>query len=104
MYNHIYQNSYVVAIIVFILLCVVFYLFEIGYSTRLTENGEIEKTFSWSYPLAITLIVWVIWHFVLFPTKEIKSKSIYSDNNLHKTPNSSKDKIAEQCIDMTNWN
>src|SRR5690606_6586711 len=78
MYTSIYQNSYIVALIVFIILVVIFYLFEIGYVTEIDPDGKIVKKFSWRYPLAIALIVWLIWHFWLFPPKEDSHDETYS--------------------------
>ena len=69
MYTRMFQNSYVVALITFILLVVIFYIFKIGYTTTIEysgdqnclENGTCNytravKKFSWKYPLAITLL------------------------------------------------
>jgi hypothetical protein len=67
--NKIFHNSYVVMIITFIVLCVGFYLFGIGTDTVI-ENGVPKKKFSWKYPLAISLVVWVIWHFYVYPPPE----------------------------------
>ena len=112
MYTRIYQNSYVVLIITFIMLCVIFYLFQIGYATKILPNGKIVKKFSWKYPLAISLIVWVFWHFYLYPPADIKTTSIptnyvehsvntISTNNI---PIKTNNKITTQRINMTNWN
>lgn len=65
-YTSIYQNSYVVAIIVFIILVALFYIFEIGFTTEI-KDGKIIKHFSFKYPLAISLIVWLFWYFYMYP-------------------------------------
>lgn len=66
MYTHFYQNSIIIFIISLILLSLIFYIFKIGYTIKIVD-GKIIKSFSIIYPLAISLIVWVIWHFVLYP-------------------------------------
>ena len=84
MYTRMFQNSYIIMAITFILLSIVFYLFEIGYSTQLEYSGDpdclekgtckqtnIVKKFSWKYPLAISLIVWLVWHFYLYPPQDL---------------------------------
>src|SRR5437016_10324053 len=83
MYTKIWQNSYVILIITFVVLCIIFYLYGISFSTKLetqtTTNTKtntpvtqtkIVKHFSWKYPLAISLIVWLVWHFYMYPPKE----------------------------------
>lgn len=69
MYTSIYQNSYVVFIISLIVLLIIFYVFKIGYST-VVVNGKVEKRFNWKYPLAISLVIWVIWYFLLYPPRK----------------------------------
>ena len=68
--NHIFRNSYIILIIAFIVLCIIFYLFQIGYTTAIDSNGNVVKKFSWKYPLAISLILWVVWHFYLYPPED----------------------------------
>ena len=110
MYTHIYQNSYIVLIITFILLSVIFYLFELGYNTEILPNGKVVRKFSWKYPLAISLVVWVFWHFYLYPppdeTKPFSptnnqdySSSITPPNTIGRT-----NRLMTQRINMTNWN
>jgi hypothetical protein len=65
-YAHIYQNSYIVAITLFIILLVLFYIFEIG-SRKEIVDGEVKTKLNWQWPLAISLVVWLLWHFYLFP-------------------------------------
>lgn len=100
MYTHIYQNSYVVAVICFILLCAIFYFLQIGYSTS-TVNGKVVKKFSWKYPLAISLVIWVIWHFYLYPPADVNGTSETSTDKVY-IPKTNK--VMEQKFDMRNWN
>ena len=82
MYSNIYKNSFIVAIIVFILLCIIFYVFNFGYEYKYT-NGVIEKKFSIKYPLVIALLVWVLWFFVIFPPPKSKQEGIkHSEPNI----------------------
>lgn len=60
------KNSYVILTISFVTLCIVFYLGEWGYSVTVVDGRPI-KRFSWKYPLAISLIIWVVWHFYVHP-------------------------------------
>lgn len=100
MYTKIYQNSYVIFIFTFIILCIIFYVLEIGYVTHITPNGKINKKFSWKYPLAISLIVWLIWHFYLYPPPS-NNGSIKQEIQ---RPQIKPVKINSQEIDMANWN
>lgn len=59
----IFQNSYLVAIIAFILLTIFFYLFGIGFKT---VNGK--KVFTYRYQIGIALLVWLFWKFYLYPS------------------------------------
>ncbi len=67
--NGIFKNSYVVLFICFTMLCVIFYTFEIGYSIKV-ENNKVVREFSWKYPLGISLIIWIFWHFYVYPPPE----------------------------------
>lgn len=69
MLEKLYKNSYLVAILTFIILLIIFYAFSIG-TTFYVENEKIKRRYNWQYPLAIALIVWVVWHFLLFPQKD----------------------------------
>lgn len=109
MYTHIYQNSYVVLIVSFILLCVIFYIFEIGYTTNILPTGRVVKKFSWKYPLAISLIIWIFWYFYLYPPENVKVSSPkiqeYSSGFVSTQNSTSKvDKLLDQRINMNNWN
>ena len=62
----IFENSYFVALITFILLTVFFYIFDIGFTTQVI-NEKPEKVFTYRYQIAIALVVWLIWQFFLYP-------------------------------------
>lgn len=112
-YTHIYQNSYIVAILIFVVLCIVFYLLEIGYNVEV-KDGKVIKNFSWKYPLAIALVVWVIWYFYLYPPSNLKEKNSNlgnAINNARKNASNTTSSLSflndsniPQKIDMTNWN
>jgi uncharacterized membrane protein (DUF485 family) len=91
MYTCIFKNSYVASIITFIILYILFYMFEIGYTTDM-KDGRVVKRAGWKYPLAITLIVWVIIHFYVYPP--------------HKKPMACATPTVPgtQKINMYNWN
>lgn len=111
MYTKLYQNSYVIFILTFIILCLICYFFEIGYNVEV-ENGRAVKKFSWKYPLAISLIVWVVWHFYLFPPADVKQTT---EMDLFENPNdlsphlelnqcvAKANKLQSQRINMVNW-
>lgn len=112
MYTSIYQNSYIILLITFVMLSVICYLLQIGYTTEI-KDGKIIKKFSWKYPLAISLIVWIIWHFLLFPSKEetvTDQPSNMINYNMQNTSSSSKElfaktnRLVSQKINMANWN
>lgn len=65
----IFKNSYVILVISFIALYIIFYLFGIGYTTEV-KDGKIVKKASWKYPLAISLFIWILWHFYVYPPPE----------------------------------
>ncbi|BCS83136.1 hypothetical protein QLL95_gp0987 [Cotonvirus japonicus] len=102
MYTSIYQNSYVAFIVTFIVLCIIFYFFKIGYTTTIS-NGNITKKFSWKYPLAISLIVWVVWYFWLYPPSNIKSQSKNLDSVSTINGNTGNN-LQTQQINMYDWN
>ena len=108
MYTSIYQNSYVVFVIVLILLSLFFYLFEIGYTSNLSD-GKIVKKFNWKYPLAISLIVWLLWYFYFFPPQKNK-KTLSIRNNIDNNTSSDQplmlknNNAAAQKITLANWN
>jgi uncharacterized membrane protein (DUF485 family) len=90
--NQIYRNSYIVAIVSFVLLSLIFYVLQIGY-TREVVDGKVVRKFGWKYPLAISLLIWVVWKFFLFP----------SNPDTIKNTNPKSIGITDQKIDMRNW-
>lgn len=112
MYTSMYQNSYVILIITFIMLSIIFYLFEIGYNKEIID-GKINRKFSWKYPLAISLIVWVFCHFYLYPPAEELSTQQTAPPTNYPSPRGSSpiqtflpgsNKLLVQKINMINWN
>lgn len=111
MYTSIYQNSYIVLVISFILLSVICYIFQFGYTTEII-NGKVKKKFSWKYPLAISLIIWVFWHFYLYPSTEnipVRAPTTPIDytKNMSTSPGifvPKTNKLMAQKINMMNWN
>ena len=89
-----FQNSYVALFVSLVILSILFYLFEIGFTTTI-QNGKVVKKFNWKYPLAISLIIWLIWHYYLYP---IKSEAVVN------TQKSTIPTNKNWNIDMRNWN
>lgn len=77
------------------MLSAVFYLFKIG-STAEIKDGKIVQKFNWKYPLAISLLLWLIWHFILYPPYGLQKKSGFEDSTKNKD-------LGTQKIDITNW-
>lgn len=104
-YNSIYQNSYVIFVATFIIISIFFYLFEIGYNIEINNNNVV-KRFSWKYPLAIALIVWLFWHFYLYPPPEnIRSNDLITSVTSSDQPIAiRKTNLATQKITLANWN
>lgn len=67
-----WKNSYFVAICSLVILLILFYVFKIGYTYTKTPDGKVVGTYNWAYPVAISLVIWVIWNFWLFPQPEEK--------------------------------
>lgn len=103
MYTHIYQNSYVAFILAFVLLCIIFYFLQIGYTTQIV-NGKVVRKFGWKYPLAIALFIWIIWHFYLYPPSDVSFTNSDSSSTIKNSTSPRQSKLADQKIDMTNWN
>lgn len=70
---NILKNPFVIFILAFVVLYILFYIFNIGYTTKI-QNGAIVKKVGWKYPLAIALILWLIWYFILFPPQRHEHK------------------------------
>jgi hypothetical protein len=68
--SKIFKNSYVIFFITFIMLCVIFYVFEWGYTVQVDNQNRVIKKFSWKYPLAFSLLIWIVWHFYVYPPAE----------------------------------
>jgi hypothetical protein len=103
----IFKNSYVIFIITFILLYALFYLFGIGSYTEIVNGKPITKT-SWKYPLGLSLIIWVLWHFYVYPDDTDKYRQMGGDAN--SLPYDVKSPIRfptvippAQKINMQNW-
>ncbi len=94
MNTKIFQNSYVMFLVSFIVLCLIFYFFKIGYTTEIS-NGKVTRKFGWRYPLAISLIIWLIWHFYLYPPH---------DGQLTSGNTTNYNQPANQKIILSNWN
>jgi len=110
MYTSIFQNSYVMLILSFVILSILCYFLQFGYTTEL-QNGKIVKKFSWKYPLAISLIIWVIWHFFLFPPPSVPKLSSNNSNTNYTMEvqsaggiSSKTNRLMAQKINMVNWN
>jgi len=65
----IFENSYLVAIIAFFALCVLFYIFGLGFQESIV-NGQKVKTFTYRYQIVLALLVWLLWKFLLYPASE----------------------------------
>lgn len=73
--SELYKNSYVVAIAVFVILYLIFYIFNIG-ARREIINGVLVVHHNWIIPLIIAIATWAIWHFFLYPpAKRVKVNS-----------------------------
>lgn len=108
MYTHFYQNSYIIFGITFIVLCILSYFYN-----KQNKNVAASTSFDWKSPLAISLFVWVIWHFFLYPSK--KNNSITADvptvneSNYSSTSKNNMDifqpssKLMSQKINMDIW-
>lgn len=93
MNKEIFKNSYVMLLLTFLITYMSFYLLGIGFKTKV-KDGKVKKHFSWEYPAAVSLTIWLVWHYYLFPFEEHKPK-IETDDLL---------KIKKPKIIMDNWN
>jgi len=64
----IFKNSFFVAFLTFIVSYVLFYLIGVGYEITVVD-GKQTRQMSIKYPLAFTLIIWLLWQFYLFPNE-----------------------------------
>ncbi len=106
----IFQNSYVIFAISFITLYIVFYLGGIGYTTETVNNRPV-NTNTWRYPLGLSLIIWVFWHYYMYPVGDdpnipfMDGGSARSDHKI--SPNQfdhMNRRVFHQKINMNNWN
>jgi len=49
-------------------------------STVQIVNGKPVKKSNWKYPLALALIIWVLWHFYLYPPADMISNPMRGGN------------------------
>jgi len=95
------------------------YLFKWGYTSQVQKDGSVIKKFSWKYPLAIALVVWVIWYFYLYPPQQqakvrqdtqpvvyVPNYKTSSINNQNQTGGNAvlPYEINGQKINLMNWN
>ena len=105
--TRIFKNSYLILLLSFIILSIVFYILKIGFTTQIVD-GEIVRKFNWKYPLAIALLIWVLWHFYLYPSNDSKSQQMRKANSTFS--NSFQERVYcnpkeldNQRINMINW-
>jgi uncharacterized membrane protein YagU involved in acid resistance len=65
------KNSYVMAILTFIVCYYLFYIFGIGYRSKQGKTKEV-KEMSIKFPLLFAFCIWLLWHFILFPHPNVK--------------------------------
>lgn len=111
--NRIFKNSYIILAISFIVLSILCYMLRIGYTTSVDSSGKVTKKFSWKYPLAISLVIWIIWHFWLYPPKdELITKEPPRPFQINYSPTDNQgirsfvnpNEIGVQKISLINWN
>ena len=105
--SKIFRNSYVIFVLAFIILYIFFYLTGIGQSVEIVDGKPVKKT-SWKYPLGLSLIIWVFWHYYLYPVNDDIDLFKMTGGNT-KAPVDQFDSrmfsgqtLAQQ-IDMNNW-
>lgn len=103
------NNSYVVFIISFIMLSAIMYIFGIGQNVDIINDGKNLKTvnnYSWKYPLAISLLIWGLWHFYLYPPQDeitFKEQPVVNTNKM--IGGLIQKKLADMHrINMVDWN
>jgi uncharacterized membrane protein (DUF106 family) len=93
MNKQIFKNSF----FVFLLTFIVFYIIFVVINSR-KVRGEFRNPLTvgstWKYPLAIALVVWIIWYFFVFPP---------NGNCLFKKIQKNKTDVCSQKINMQNW-
>lgn len=106
MYSRLLENSYIMFALSFLVFFGIFYLFNIG-TTQKVVNGKMVNRPGWKYPLALALIIWLIWHFRLYPPKEVigaapKSKKLPTIQTTQPTQ-PTQPFCGMQHIQMRNW-
>lgn len=100
---NIFKNSYIIFVLSLIILFLLFYFFNINPTVE-SKNGKVIRKTNWRQPLAISLLIWVLWHFCFFPPQNdffaqqnynISEKSIVAHPKLYG---------GVQKINMLNWN
>lgn len=71
--SKIFQNSYVIFGLSFCLIYLTFYLFGIGYVTTYEDDKPVRQM-GWRYPLGLSIIIWVFWHYCMYPTDSNQSE------------------------------
>lgn len=96
------KNSYIIFIITFIALYALFYLFGIGYTAEIVDGKKVMKS-SWKYPLGLSLIIWVMWHFCLYPPDGEVPEGISMHGGGYSSENRYSKISPNPKIDMKNW-
>jgi len=68
--SKIFQNSYVIFGLAFCSIYLTFYLFGIGYVTTYEDDKPVRQV-GWRYPLGLSIIIWVFWHYCMYPSESI---------------------------------
>jgi len=109
MENKIFRNSYVIFGLSFVALYVLFYLLGIGLQTEIGDNGKPVVKSGWRYPLGLSIIVWVFWHFYMYPPPDVQLEYIPPETVAqHGGSGSEADMLGGraavgQRINMKNW-
>lgn len=102
--NAILKNSYLVAIIFFTIFYLFCYIFKFCYTFEY-ENQKIVSKFNFKRLIAYTLIIWLLWNFVLFPQDnawETNDKQQYK-TDLKNLMKNSTNNIQLQKINFEIW-
>lgn len=102
--NVIFKNSYVVSVLFFTVFCLFCYIFKFCYSFKY-ENRKIVQNLNFKYPIAFTLIIWLIWNFLLFPNSDawISDNNEQYKTNLKKFMKNNTNNIQLQKINLEIW-
>lgn len=61
-----YKNSYLAAVVAFIIVTILIYVFKVGYLYEI-KDGQVTKRINWKIPVIWALLIWLLWYFVLYP-------------------------------------